>query len=632
MADPEAPTVTPSPALSYASFDCSSVPTSPAPDHPPPDPPTRALRRGTDVIQAEQTRCGICFSWLNGKHTPQTLNHLNACWKKPKARARAEKQDFLSRSPDLSTSPAEEEEGHFHEFDMPNIIPEDEEDTTESTSSSSNSIFAEPLSPWSPPHTRTATIPPNTYCILCWRDLSSLADLDAVQHRVMCLNEQTPLSCPICRGTFVVEQFGISAFRKPQDILKHLHECQNDGDVDDATGQAFENLLEAWRGRREMVIFLFNHCNGKKRGWSTSMHLGQYTTKRDRGRKRGGSEYKADVTPLRRRERILPHYDFVIGVEVEVEVWKKEWVPKGVPLDRFKRSAFHILAPKDLAQVPRNFKEQKVANETVGRADSIGFWGRLNLNRKPAPLSSRSHLAELREGSVADGGDSPLMKGTAAENFPAIGDRPSASFQLGPKLRHPPGIMHPTTSVDVFDAILGDNTPHPSPALNPTTKLSEGQKQPMKLFYTEKERADQLLLDTTPTAENTVEPASVTLPRAVKQLPQLAFTNTPDAPGDADQNTHSLPLPGRTFRDLDLPLYRPQVNFAPRPPRIMTTTPIRLPPTEDSAVQMPRCESLQKTSPLMLPSPRSRAAVAECGAGDVCLRGWTESGHFNRGF
>ena len=180
--------------------------------------------------------------------------------------------------------------------------------------------YAAPSPPPPPPHDHSAEDPaatkmqpPDSTCIFCSKDTSTLSPLDTLQHTVKCFyHTTTPTSCPcpICH-----DQLPHLGDDDLQSSLLHLQKCQqgtkdryNPIEADD-----FEALYSSLCGRAKMVERLWRRLNGsltvsKKKVLSVQKKL-------DRKRRHVDFVYECEESPLR---------NSVSGDGEEVEAWRTE--------------------------------------------------------------------------------------------------------------------------------------------------------------------------------------------------------------------------------------------------------------------------------------------------------------------
>ncbi|KAK3202994.1 hypothetical protein GRF29_154g1403324 [Pseudopithomyces chartarum] len=175
-------------------------------------------------------------------------------------------------------------------------------------------------SPPPPPHNHPAEDPaakkmqaPDSSCVFCSKDISTLSPLDALQHTVKCFyRTTTPTSCtcPICH-----DQLPHLGDDDLQSSLLHLQKCQQGTKdrYDPIEADDFEALYSSLCGRAKMVERLWRRLNGrltgsKKKGLSVQKKL-------DRKRRHVDFVYECEESPLR---------NSVSGDGEEVEAWRTE--------------------------------------------------------------------------------------------------------------------------------------------------------------------------------------------------------------------------------------------------------------------------------------------------------------------
>lgn len=199
---------------------------------------------------------------------------------------------------------------------------------------------------------------PLTSCILCTRDLSNRRDeIDALNHRMSCMDKFRPTHCPICSERFYDDE---GRWWARQDIIWHLHNCHHGGSLGVIAQDDFETSLAAWRARSEIAERTLVKHFGAKKNWGRQQHRAHYMEKMLSGKEKEGNKYSAGNSPLRK----------VIRVEEggrEVTIWRKTAVPAWIDLERFRRSSFSVLEIPEEEKLSKGFCVERVFKKSIPR-------------------------------------------------------------------------------------------------------------------------------------------------------------------------------------------------------------------------------------------------------------------------
>lgn len=193
-----------------------------------------------------------------------------------------------------------------------------------------------------PPAESGYTSLPTTSCLFCHASLTHLSDVDALNHRRLCIQIFLPPYCPICSTSFSTPDWNLF------ETLRHLHNCQHSGSFSVIDHKNFETLFWAWRGYFYYLERLFIKNFGgqtkdwgvlrrkREEGWGLSGVVGRY--ERVRSGLRVGRMEMNGVTEIGRVD------------ESDVPLYVK------IIISEFRRSRFGVLRMPVGTCMPENFR------------------------------------------------------------------------------------------------------------------------------------------------------------------------------------------------------------------------------------------------------------------------------------
>jgi len=485
MPDLEAPTAPPSPEIQAAQV---KDPPPPPRRQPPPVP--------KKAIKADKSTCGICYQRVELKPKAKANIHFNKCWDGLREKAKEAKSQIVK-------NPLEERE----------VGASDE--TSLETLQVENSELDEREEPSTPIPSFSSDLE-KTYCLLCHKDLWGMKDLDAFDHRLICLKALTPACCPVCEVSF-------QEISEPCDdvlscessgwpihtIIWHLHACQNDCHTCPEAQADWTALISRRAGRTEVAQRVFWKSIGERKDWGLRKHRDSVKTKKKSGLAREDGIYRTKSSPLRTSQIIVPARASHSESEIEVTRVEKAVVAESIPFDRFIRFSFSIMKLPHSAKMRTDYKPEEAQTEVLPLFDSKTFWKQLSYKAQtrllpklvPKPLNVTSPTKKKL----------PVDR-AVAERFPVPSNKDEAKSQLR-LLSNPLEPLAPMTSAANSDALL--KAPQRSAIPKNKDELNVFQKKLLDLL---KPVADQ---------------ESVTLPRKVRQFPEITLTcphEEPDSP------------------------------------------------------------------------------------------------------
>ncbi|KAI4669207.1 uncharacterized protein J4E79_001250 [Alternaria viburni] len=487
MPDLEAPTAPPSPEIPAAQV---KDPPPPPRRQPPPVP--------KKAIKADKSTCGICYQRVELKPKAKANIHFNKCWDGLREKAKEAKSQIVK-------NPLEEREVG------------DSDETSLETLQVENSELDEREEPSTPIPSFSSDLE-KTYCLLCHKDLWGMKDLDAFDHRLICLKALTPACCPVCEVSF-------QEISEPCDdvlscessgwpihtIIWHLHACQNDCHTCPEAQADWTALISRRAGRTEVAQRGFWKSIGERKDWGLRKHRDSVKTKKKSGLAREDGIYRTKSSPLRTSQIIVPARESHSESEMEVTRVEKAVVAESIPFDRFRRSSFSVMKLPHSAKMRTDYKPEEVRTEVLPLFDSKTFWKQLSYKAQtrllpklvPKPLNVTSPTKKKLPTNRA-----------LAEKFPipVPNNKDEAKSQLR-LLSNPPEALAPMTSAAKSDALL--KAPQQCSTPRNKDELDAFQRKLLDLL---KPVADQ---------------ANVTLPRKVRQFPQITLTcpqEEPDSP------------------------------------------------------------------------------------------------------
>ncbi|KAI4622858.1 uncharacterized protein J4E87_005951 [Alternaria ethzedia] len=426
MPDLEAPTAPPSPEISAAQV---KDPPPPPRRQPPPVP--------KKAIKADKSTCGICYQRVELKPKAKANIHFNKCWDGLREKAKEAKSQIVK-------NPLEEREVG------------DSDETSLETLQVENSELDEREEPSTPIPSFSSDLE-KTYCLLCHKDLWGMKDLDAFDHRLICLKALTPACCPVCEVSF-------QEISEPCDdvlscessgwpihtIIWHLHACQNDCHTCPEAQADWTALISRRAGRTEVAQRVFWKSIGERKDWGLRKHRDSVKTKKKSGLAREDGIYRTKSSPLRASQIIVTARESHSESEIEVTRVEKAIVAEKIPFDRFIRSSFSIMKLPHSAKMRTDYKPEEVQTEVLPLFDSKTFWKQLSYKAQtrllpklvPKPLNVTSPTKKKLPADRA-----------LAEKFPVPSNKDEAKSQLR-LLSNPLEPLAPMTSAAKSDALL----------------------------------------------------------------------------------------------------------------------------------------------------------------------------------
>jgi hypothetical protein len=269
---------------------------------------------------------------------------------------------------------------------------------------------------------------PGTSCLICTASLDHLDAIAAFTHRVYCITKHRPYSCTICSTNFLYP----TAWDRPE-IAWHLHDCHHGGKLTVFDKAAFDSLTDAWNGRTEVLerITWCGQCGG---GGGAA---GRYRDKRKDGVWRGDGAYWAGETGLRVQKVLKDE-----GMEFTT-CWEAV-VPDSVDMGAFRRKAFDVLHMPSNVRIPEGWM-------LVGETIEVDVLEMTNTDKGIEVYDEEQYGAGIASFG-ADGANDEFMAETEKVGSRDEGDTDPATIE--PALRPPPGFSHPTTTMEMLDAVL----------------------------------------------------------------------------------------------------------------------------------------------------------------------------------
>ncbi|KAI4709506.1 hypothetical protein J4E89_005522 [Alternaria sp. Ai002NY15] len=476
MPDLEAPTAPPSPEIPAAQV---KDPPPPPRRQPPPVP--------KKAIKADKSTCGICYQRVELKPKAKANIHFNKCWDGLREKAKEAKSQIVK-------NPLEEREvGDSDETSLETLQVENSELDEREELSTPIPSFSSDLE--------------KTYCLLCHKDLWGMKDLDAFDHRLICLKALTPACCPVCEVSF-------QEISEPCDdvlscessgwpihtIIWHLHACQNDCHTCPEAQADWTALISRRAGRTEVAQRVFWKSIGERKDWGLRKHRDSVKNKKMSGLAREDGMYRTKDSPLRTSQIIVPARESHSESEIEVTKVEKAVVAETIPFDRFRRSSYSVMKLPRSATMCTDYKPEEVQTEVLPLFDSKTFWKQLSYKAQtrllpklvPKPLNVTSPTKKKL----------PVDR-ALAEKFPVPSNKDEAKSQLR-LLSNPLEPLAPMTSAAKSEALL--KAPQRPTIPKNKDELDAFQRKLLDLLK--------------PVAEQ----ESVTLPRKVCQFPEITLT------------------------------------------------------------------------------------------------------------
>jgi len=494
MPNLEAPTAPPSPEIPSARVKDPPLP----PRRQPPPVPKKA-------IKADKPNCGICYQRVELKPKTKANIHFNKCWDGLREKAKEAKSQIVKNSLQ------EREIGDSDEISLETLQVENSElDEREESST--------PIPSFSPDLEKTS-------CLLCHKDLWGMNDLDAFDHRLICLKTLSPARCPVCEVSFrgvpepCDDVLSCESSGWPiHTIIWHLHACQNDCHTCPEAQADWTALISRRAGLTEVAQRVFWKNVGERKDWGLRKHRDSVKTKKKSGLAREDGIYRAKSSPLRTSQIIVPARASHSESEIEVTRVEKAVVAEKIPFDRFIRSSSSIMKLPHSAKMRTDYKPEEVRTEVLPLFDSKTFWKQLSYKAQtrllpklvPKPLNVTSPTKKKL----------PVDRALAVK-FPVPSDKDKAKLQLR-LLSNQPVALAPMTSAAKSDALL--KAPQRPTIPKNKDELDAFQKKLLDLL---KPVEDQ---------------ESVTLPRKVRQFPEITLTCPQEEPDSPLASASSLPM------------------------------------------------------------------------------------------
>ncbi|KAI4690110.1 uncharacterized protein J4E84_004291 [Alternaria hordeiaustralica] len=494
MPNLEAPTAPPSPGIPAAQIKDSPPP----PRRQPPPVPKKA-------IKADKSTCGICYQRVELKPKAKANIHFNKCWEGLREKAKEPKSQNAK-----------------------NTLEENEVRDSDETSLETLQVENSELDEREEPSTPIPSFSPDlekTSCLLCHRDLWGMKDLDAFDHRLICLKILSPARCPVCEVSFrelpepCDDVLSCESSGWPiHTMIWHLHACQNDCHTCPEAQVDWTALISRRAGRTEVAQRVFWKSIGERKDWGLRKHRDSVKTKKKSGLAREDGIYRTKSSPLRTSQIIVPARESHSESEIEVTRAEKAVVAEKILFDRFIRSSFSIMKLPHSAKMRTDYKPEEVRTEVLPLFDSKTFWKQLSYKAQtqllpklvPKPLNVTSPTKKKLPADRA-----------LAEKFPVPINKDEAKSQLR-LLSNPLEPLAPMTSAANSDALL--KAPQRSAIPKNKDELNVFQKKLLDLL---KPVADQ---------------ESVTLPRKVRQFPEITLTCPHEEPDSPPASASLLPM------------------------------------------------------------------------------------------
>jgi hypothetical protein len=402
--------------LSSHQMDEYEVPTAPPSPKLAPKPPHLPPRRAKDLlepIEADQQKCAICCLDCSSLVPQYRVEHMNKCWDPLRRRAQeniALKKKLLELIQDKQDASGDDKQ-------------EDQDFSSTSSSSSDSDSTSSSSSDLPPSTTAVALQIPTSSCLICATPLIHLDSIAAFNHRVYCITNHRPYFCPICSTNFLYPL----VWDRP-DIAWHLHNCQHGGKLTVPDRVDFGALTDAWNGRMAVVERVIFRTGGGGEA------AGTYRRKKEQGVWRGDGVYWVGETGLRMAR-------VVKGVEVEVTTAWEACTPDSVDVEKFRRRAFPVLGVPRGSQIPEGWKlvgktvEVEVLETTTVRGDD----------------GQESYDAGIDEFAEIESRDECMAETVDVDSHDEV---KADSTSTEPLIRPPPGFSHPTTTMEMLDAVL----------------------------------------------------------------------------------------------------------------------------------------------------------------------------------
>ncbi|KAI4952124.1 hypothetical protein J4E91_003586 [Alternaria rosae] len=402
MPNLEAPTAPPSPDLSAAQV-----------EDPPPPPRSQPPPVPKKAIKSDQSKCGICYQWVEIKPKAKANIHFNKCWDGLREKVKEAKDQIAKNSL--------EESKIGESGEVLSDIPQVASSALDEKEEPSTSI---------PPFSSDLE---ETTCLLCHKNLYGMKDLDAFNHHLICLKTLCPARCPVCELSFTGEPgpcddvFSCKGTGwEIYTILWHLHACQNNCHTCPQAQKDLTAFTSRWAGRTEVTQRVFWKNIGERKDWDLRKHRDSVKTKKKSGLAREDGIYRMKSSPLRTLQRLVPARESHSQSEIEVTRVEKAFVAETIPFHRFRRSSFSIMKLPRSAKMRTDYKPEEVTIDVQPLFNSKTFWSHLSYKAQtrlppklvPKPLNVTSPTKKLP------------ANGAAAVNFPVTSEKDELSSQL----------------------------------------------------------------------------------------------------------------------------------------------------------------------------------------------------------
>ncbi|KAH6882650.1 hypothetical protein BKA58DRAFT_447268 [Alternaria rosae] len=262
-------------------------------EDPPPPPRRQPPPVPKKAIKSDQSKCGICYQWVEIKPKAKANIHFNKCWDGLREKVKEAKDQIAKNSLEESKI------GESGEVlsDIPQVASSALDEKEEPSTS---------IPPFSSDLEETA-------CLLCHKDLYGMKDLDAFNHRLICLKTLSLARWPVCELSFTGES-GPCDDELPckgtgweiYTILWHLHACQNNCHTCPEAQKDWTAFTSRWTGRTEVTQRVFWKNIGERKDWDLRKHRDSVKTKKKSGLAREDGIYRMKSSPLRNLQRIVP--------------------------------------------------------------------------------------------------------------------------------------------------------------------------------------------------------------------------------------------------------------------------------------------------------------------------------------
>jgi len=494
MPNLEAPTAPPSPEIPAAQFKDPPLP----PRRQPPPVPKKAIR-------ADKSNCGICYQRVELKPKAKANIHFNKCWDGLREKAKEAKSQ-IGKNPLEERKVGDSDETSLETLQVENSEPDEREEPSTPIPS-----FYSDLE--------------KTSCLLCHNDLWGMKDLDAFDHRLICVKTLTPARCPVCEVSFRENSSPCDDVLSYESsgwpihtIIWHLHACQNDCHTCPEAQDNWTAFISRRAGRTEVAQRLFWKNIGERKDWGLRKHGDSVKTKKKSGLAREDGIYRTKRSPLRTSQIIVPARESHSESEIEVTRVEKAVVAEKIPFDRFTRSSFSVMKLPRSAKMRTDYKPEKMTTEVLPLFDSKTSWKQLSYKAQtrllpklvPEPLNVTSPTKKKLPADRA-----------LAEKFPVPSNKDEAKSQL--RLL--------SNRLDALTPMTSAAKPDPRPEA-PQRTTTPRNKDELDVFQ------KNLLDPLKPIADQ----ESVTLPRKVRQFPEITLTCPQEEPDSSPTSSSSLPM------------------------------------------------------------------------------------------